>query len=84
MCFRELVEVKGSDPRLGFHLNGFITNANYSCKKGVMLLFINREYISNLSISTGPQHSEFASLLVGCDEKNHKKIIKFKQLLQCP
>jgi len=43
VCFRELVEVGGSDVRLGFHLKGYVTNANYSSKKGVLLLFINRK-----------------------------------------
>ncbi|KAI0210070.1 DNA mismatch repair protein Mlh1 [Lamellibrachia satsuma] len=50
MIQRELVEVKDSDPRLGFHLNGFITNANYSCKKGVMLLFINHRLVESSTL----------------------------------
>jgi len=33
--------VKDEDARLGMTLSGHITNANYSMKKGIFLLFIN-------------------------------------------
>ncbi len=40
----ELLEVACEDKRLGFKLRGYVSNANYSVKKFVFLLFINREY----------------------------------------
>ena len=39
--YRELLEVSNEDTRLGMKLSGFVTNANYSMKKGIFLLFIN-------------------------------------------
>ena len=41
---RELLEVASEDKRLGFKLQGYISNANYSVKKFIFLLFINREW----------------------------------------
>lgn len=40
---RELLEVNHEDEKLKFKLHGFVSNANYSVKKCVFLLFINRE-----------------------------------------
>ena len=42
--FRELLEVSQEDPKLSYKLHGFVSNANYSMKKGTFLLFINRKY----------------------------------------
>ncbi|KAB1264456.1 DNA mismatch repair protein Mlh1 [Camelus dromedarius] len=44
---RELIEVRCEDKTLAFKMNGYISNANYSVKKCIFLLFINR----NLEIS---------------------------------
>ena len=41
---RELLEVKHTDEKLQFKMTGLISNANYSVKKCVFLLFINRKY----------------------------------------
>ena len=38
------------DSRLSFKIHGFVSNANYSMKKSVFLLFINREFTSYLYI----------------------------------
>ena len=39
---RELLPVSSENTRLGFKMEGFVTNANYSVKKLQFLLFINR------------------------------------------
>ncbi|OXB83219.1 UNVERIFIED_CONTAM: hypothetical protein H355_001971 [Colinus virginianus] len=39
---RELIEVGCEDANLAFRMKGYITNANYSVKKCIFLLFINR------------------------------------------
>lgn len=41
---RELIEVGCEDQKLAFKLKGYISNANYSVKKCIMVLFINRKY----------------------------------------
>ena len=41
--FRELLEVSAEVSHLGLKLEGCVTNANYSVKKSVFLLFINRK-----------------------------------------
>ena len=41
---RELLEVACEEKRLSFKLQGFVSNANYSMKKFIFVLFINREY----------------------------------------
>eukprot|EP00049_Salpingoeca_infusionum_P015727 m.308409 g.308409 ORF g.308409 m.308409 type:complete len:850 (+) comp15939_c3_seq30:194-2743(+) len=46
----ELLEIDASDDRLGFRLRGLITNANYSVKKPVLLLFINNRSVESLNI----------------------------------
>lgn len=48
VCFcptvnRELIEVGCEDVNLAFKMKGYITNANYSVKKCIFLLFINRK-----------------------------------------
>lgn len=40
---RELIEVECEDKTLAFKMNGYISNANYSVKKCIFLLFINRK-----------------------------------------
>lgn len=40
---RELIEVGCEDKTLAFKMKGYISNANYSVKKCIFLLFINRE-----------------------------------------
>ena len=40
---RELIEVQHEDTKLAFKVDGLVTNANYSMKKSVSLLFINRK-----------------------------------------
>lgn len=41
---RELIEVGCEDAGLAFKMTGYITNANYSVKKCIFLLFINRKF----------------------------------------
>ena len=40
---RELLSISCEDQKLGFKLEGHVTNANYSVKKLRFLLFINRK-----------------------------------------
>jgi len=47
---KELLEVEGKDDILKFTLNGYITNANYSDKKFVFLLFINHRLVDSTSL----------------------------------
>ncbi|KAM3960649.1 DNA mismatch repair ATPase Mlh1 [Aphomia sociella] len=47
---RELMEIKLEDATLKFSLHGYITNVNYSHKKGTMLLFINHRLVDSQSI----------------------------------
>ncbi|XP_059144624.1 DNA mismatch repair protein Mlh1-like isoform X2 [Physella acuta] len=47
---RELLEVKHEDSKLGFHLSAQISNANYSVKKAIFLLFINHRLVDSSSI----------------------------------
>lgn len=39
---RELIEVGCEDQKLAYKLKGHISNANYSVKKCILILFINR------------------------------------------
>ena len=39
---RELIEVGCEDQKLAYKLKGYISNANYSVKKCILILFINR------------------------------------------
>jgi DNA mismatch repair protein MLH1 len=43
----ELVEVRGKNEALEAELTGHITNANFSQRKLVLLLFINGKFIFN-------------------------------------
>ncbi|KAJ8402823.1 hypothetical protein AAFF_G00364950 [Aldrovandia affinis] len=44
---RELIEVGCEDLKLDFKLKGFISNANYSVKKCIILLFINHRLVES-------------------------------------
>jgi len=41
---RELIHVGCEDQKLAYKMDGYVSNANYSVKKCVLVLFINREY----------------------------------------
>ncbi|XP_045486061.1 DNA mismatch repair protein Mlh1 [Pieris rapae] len=47
---RELLEIELKDETLKMSVHGFITNVNYSNKKGTLLLFINNRLVDCLSI----------------------------------
>ncbi|NXU49726.1 MLH1 protein, partial [Turnix velox] len=47
---RELIEVGFEDVNLGFNLKGYITNANYSMKKCIFLLFINHRLVESAAL----------------------------------
>ncbi|CAH0763376.1 unnamed protein product [Diatraea saccharalis] len=47
---RELMEIKLTDPVLKLNVNGYITNVNYSNKKGTLLLFINHRLVDSQAI----------------------------------
>ncbi|NXJ66942.1 MLH1 protein, partial [Rostratula benghalensis] len=47
---RELIEVGCEDANLGFNLKGYITNANYSVKKCIFLLFINHRLVESAAL----------------------------------
>jgi len=51
VCFRELIEVECEDQKLAFKMKGYISNANYSVKKCILILFINRMSYEFVSIS---------------------------------
>ena len=42
---KELLEVKVDDSKLAFEMDGYISNANYSVKKIISLLFINNRLV---------------------------------------
>ena len=48
---RELLPISSQNPKLGFSIDGFVTNANYSQKKFEFLLFINRMMASLVQCS---------------------------------
>lgn len=47
---RELIEVGCEDQKLAFKMNGYISNANYSMKKCIMVLFINHRLVESSSL----------------------------------
>ncbi|XP_061108454.1 DNA mismatch repair protein Mlh1 isoform X2 [Conger conger] len=47
---RELIEVGCEDQKLAFKLKGFISNANYSVKKCIILLFINHRLVESSAL----------------------------------
>ncbi|XP_013138041.1 PREDICTED: DNA mismatch repair protein Mlh1 [Papilio polytes] len=47
---RELLEIELKDETLKMSMQGFITNVNYSHKRGTMLLFINHRLVDSQSI----------------------------------
>ncbi|MBN3300838.1 MLH1 protein, partial [Amia calva] len=47
---RELIEVGCDDQKLAFNLKGFISNANYSVKKCIFLLFINHRLVESSAL----------------------------------
>ena len=47
---RELLEVTCSDEKLGLKMSGYISNANYSVKKCIFLLFINHRLVDSSNL----------------------------------
>ncbi|XP_075561110.1 DNA mismatch repair protein Mlh1 isoform X5 [Pelecanus crispus] len=47
---RELIEVGCEDASLAFKMKGYITNANYSVKKCIFLLFINHRLVESAAL----------------------------------
>ena len=46
----DLAQIEHEDTKLQFKVHGFVTNANYSMKKAVLLLFINHRLVESSSI----------------------------------
>ncbi|XP_019737644.1 DNA mismatch repair protein Mlh1 [Hippocampus comes] len=47
---RELIEVGCEDQKLAFKLKGYISNANYSVRKCIMVLFINHRLVESSAL----------------------------------
>lgn len=47
---KELLEVEHEDKKLSFSCHGYVTNANYSMKKCIFLLFINHRLVDSSSL----------------------------------
>ncbi|XP_069814578.1 DNA mismatch repair protein Mlh1 [Dendropsophus ebraccatus] len=47
---RELIEVGCEDAKLAFKMKGYVTNANYSMKKCIFLLFINARLVESSAL----------------------------------
>ncbi|KAM4687275.1 DNA mismatch repair protein Mlh1 isoform 1-T1 [Discoglossus pictus] len=47
---RELIEVGCEDAKLAFKVKGYVTNANYSVKKCIFLLFINSRLVESAAL----------------------------------
>ncbi|KAJ3610423.1 hypothetical protein NHX12_022515 [Muraenolepis orangiensis] len=47
---RELIEVGCEDTKLAFKLKGYISNANYSVKKCILVLFINHRLVESSAL----------------------------------
>ncbi|MGH0145261.1 UNVERIFIED_CONTAM: hypothetical protein FKN15_004950 [Acipenser sinensis] len=47
---RELIEVGCEDPNLAFSVKGYVSNANYSVKKCIFLLFINHRLVESSAL----------------------------------
>ncbi|XP_072268231.1 DNA mismatch repair protein Mlh1 [Pyxicephalus adspersus] len=47
---RELIEVGCEDAKLAFKIKGYVTNANYSMKKCIILLFINARLVESTAL----------------------------------
>ncbi|XP_034754113.1 DNA mismatch repair protein Mlh1 [Etheostoma cragini] len=47
---RELIEVGCEDPKLAYKMKGYISNANYSVKKCILVLFINHRLVESSAL----------------------------------
>uniref|UniRef100_A0A8C2CXT5 DNA mismatch repair protein MLH1 n=1 Tax=Cyprinus carpio TaxID=7962 RepID=A0A8C2CXT5_CYPCA len=47
---RELIEVECEDQKLAFKMKGYISNANYSVKKCILVLFINHRLVESSAL----------------------------------